>query len=104
MTTQRSSLMIAVLFPVWLDGTTVKYYVPSGEKLKLNADSYAMFYNLQKLISTDESNIDTTCVTDMSAMFENCMALETLDLSSFDTSNVTSMKRTNCQAKCNDFE
>ena len=51
------------------------------------------FYNCQKIISIDMTNLDTANVTDMSCMTTRCDRLKEVDMSGLDTSRVTSMKR-----------
>ena len=55
----------------------------------LPADSSYIFSNLQKLVSADFTNFNTSRVTDMSSMFANDIMLQSLDLRAFNTLKVT---------------
>lgn len=82
--------------PVWIDGTTLYYYVNSEgylsrKKLYLNEDSSYMFSERSALETIDTKDFDTSRVTNMQKMFYKCTALENLDVSKFDTANVTNM-------------
>ena len=77
--------------PVWLDGTTVYYYIPDGRTVYMNADSSKMFYACSALTSLDLGSFDTGSVTYMVGMFDGCSGLTNLNLSSFNTGNVTDM-------------
>ena len=102
----------------WYDSVTkTAYYYTEAEKIFLNDDSNAMFYNLvnltslnvssfdtskvrgmgnmffgdEKLVSLDLSNFNTQSLTNMDKMFYGMSNLTNLNISSFDTSNVTNM-------------
>ena len=77
--------------PVWLDGTTVYYYIPDGRTVYMNADSSKMFSGCFALTSLDVGSFNTSKVTNMEDMFRGCSALTSLDVGSFDTSKVTNM-------------
>lgn len=79
------------IIPVWLDGTTIKYYKPEGCTLYLNSDSSYMFCQLKNITSIDTTDLNTSNVTNMYCLFNSCEKLSTVDLSSFDTSKVTNM-------------
>ena len=51
----------------------------------------SMFYDCDKLISIDLSELDTSNVTSMRAMFTGCTSLTNVNLNGIDTSNVTTM-------------
>ena len=76
----------------WYDSVTkTAYYYTEAEKIFLNDDSNAMFYNLVNLTSLDVSSFDTSKVRGMGNMFFGDEKLTTLDLSNFDTSKVEDM-------------
>ncbi|MGX6465728.1 BspA family leucine-rich repeat surface protein [Leuconostoc falkenbergense] len=60
--------------------------------VNLPANSASMFADMQNLISFNDTNINTSAVTDMSSMFNNTSELETLNLEHFVTTNVTDMR------------
>ncbi len=80
------------LIPVWLEGNTIKYYVPDNVILVLNADCSSLFKGMLYLKSIDVSKFDSSNVTIMNSMFSGCSALTTLDVSGFNTSRVTDMR------------
>ncbi|MCF0258903.1 MAG: BspA family leucine-rich repeat surface protein [Erysipelotrichaceae bacterium] len=59
--------------------------------LTLPSDSSNLFEDLSSLTGIEDTEFDTSNVTNMSSMFAGCRSLKDLDLSSFDTSNVTDM-------------
>ena len=78
----------------WYDvATKTVYYYADAEKIILNVDSNAMFYNLVNLTSLDVSSFDTSKVRGMGDMFFGDEKLTTLDLSNFDTQNLTNMDK-----------
>ena len=54
-------------------------------------DARYMFYDCNKMIEADVSELDTHSITTMEGMFYQCESLTNLDVSGFDTSNVRSM-------------
>ena len=78
----------------WYDSVTkTAYYYTEAEKIFLNDDSNAMFYNLVNLTSLDVSSFDTSKVRGMGNMFFGDEKLTTLDLSNFDTRSLTNMDK-----------
>ena len=78
----------------WYDSVTkTAYYYTEAEKIFLNDDSNAMFYNLVNLTSLDVSSFDTSKVRGMGNMFFGDEKLTTLDLSNFDTRILTNMDK-----------
>ena len=78
---------------LWLDPTDkTAYYYTETEKVYLNTDVRAMFFDMDNLTSLNFSNFDTSQVTDISYMFWNMDNLTSLDLSNFNTSKVTDMR------------
>lgn len=75
----------------WLDGTTYYISTVDGSKVIANPVMYQAFYNKNKLVSIDFTNLDTSKVTNMSQMFYGCTSLTTFDASKLDVSNVTNM-------------
>lgn len=76
----------------WMDGTTMKVSTQiSGQKIIAPSNSECMFSELNKVLSINLSNLDTSNVTTMEAMFYFCRRLTTIDLTPLNTSNVTSM-------------
>ena len=47
--------------------------------------------NIQKIISIDLSNFDSSKIINMDKMFNGCSSLQSIDLSKFNTAKVTSM-------------
>ena len=76
----------------WYDSVTkTAYYYTEAEKIFLNDDSNAMFYNLVNLTSLDISSFDTSKVRGMGNMFFGDEKLVSLDLSNFNTQSLTNM-------------
>src|SRR5699024_4319376 len=76
----------------WYVGTTMYVRAKnSNDPVIANASCRNMFYYKNKLTTIDLSNLDTSCVTDMSFMFGECSGLTSLDVKNFDTSSVTDM-------------
>ena len=76
----------------WMDGTTMKVSTQiSGQKIIAPSNSECMFSELNKVLSINLSNLDTSNVITMEAMFYFCRRLTTIDLTPLNTSNVTSM-------------
>ncbi len=62
------------------------------EGAKLTDSAYEMFFEWNKLVSVDASNLDTSSVKNMYRMFNSCSSLETIDVSNLSTSQVTTME------------
>lgn len=78
----------------WYDSVTkTAYYYTEAEKIFLNDDSNAMFYNLVNLTSLDISSFDTSKVRGMGNMFFGDEKLVSLDLSNFNTQSLTNMDK-----------
>ena len=78
----------------WYDSVTkTAYYYTEAEKIFLNDDSNAMFYNLVNLTSLDVSSFDTSKVRGMGNMFFGDEKLVSLDLSNFNTQSLTNMDK-----------
>ena len=78
----------------WYDSVTkTVYYYTEAEKIFLNDDSNAMFYNLVNLTSLDVSSFDTSKVRGMGNMFFGDEKLVSLDLSNFNTQSLTNMDK-----------
>ena len=78
----------------WYDSITkTAYYYTEAEKIFLNDDSNAMFYNLVNLTSLDVSSFDTSKVRGMGNMFFGDEKLVSLDLSNFNTQSLTNMDK-----------
>ena len=54
-------------------------------------DFYAMFYEIDSIISVDFSEFSCTGIDDMRAMFAYCTNLKSINFANFDSSSVTSM-------------
>ncbi len=54
------------------------------------------FYGFSECTNMDLSNLDTSCVKDMSAMFEDCTSLTSLNLENFNTTGVADMQYMFC--------
>ncbi len=78
----------------WYDSATkTVHYYTEPEKIILNEDSNAMFYNLVNLASLDVASFDTSNVKGMGNMFFGDEKLTSLDLSNFNTQNLTNMDK-----------
>ena len=78
----------------WYDSVTkTAYYYTEAEKIFLNDDSNAMFYNLVNLTSLDVSSFDTSKVRGMGNMFFGDEKLVSLDLSNFNTQSLINMDK-----------